>query len=141
MVSPAASHGLDEVGDEDLFSGGSRAEPRRLDDGDPEDIVVLDGDVTTRDSDPHLVRFGMSTGVTVDRLLDSDGRAQRVRGTQKRREDSVAQPLDDSPATPVDRIGQQAIMDAAKFICRLFADTHPEFSGTDEVSDKNRCSS
>src|SRR6266576_689889 len=101
MVSAATSHGLDEVGDEDLSSGGGRAEPRRLDHGDPENVVVLEGDVTTRDSDPHFVRFRKSTGVSVDRLLDGDGCAQRVGGTRERCEDAVAQPLDHDPATLV----------------------------------------
>ncbi len=117
-----ARHDLHDIGAQDLTGLSRDFQPLRLDHRQAEAVVAFEGDVATRQADPHLEWLGAGPSVVVgDRLLHRDGAGDGVGGTRERRHHAVAEMLDDQTPVRLDRRPDELVMSAAKLVCTHLA--------------------
>ena len=118
------------VGDQDLPAVGGGAQPRRLDHRRAVDVAAVEGDVTGRHADPDGQRNRGLSGADepVDRLLDGHRRRHRVGRSGERGHDPVAEAFDDAAVVGRHGLSEKAVMGAAQFLGRVFAQPAPQFS-------------
>jgi hypothetical protein len=112
MTSGRAGQCPDDLGDEDSSAPGGCTQPGRLDDGRPEAVLPLEGDVPGADSDPHLERRVARTRpvVAVECLLGRHGRGERVGRAAEGGHHAVPEVLDQPPPVRLDRARDQPVV-------------------------------
>src|SRR5262249_8225833 len=97
-VSAAAAPGTSTTPPVARAGGRLVAQPRRLDDGRPEDVVVFDRDLTSRDPDPCREGVPFAAGLVAHAVLHRDRGRECVGGAVEEGEGAVAQRLHDPAA-------------------------------------------
>ena len=137
MAAPAARQDAYDFGDIDVPIGGRGTQPRGLDDGGPEAVAVVDGDIARRDADPDRERKSLVARVEIDCPLHRNRGRDGFRGSREHHEHAVAETLHDGAAVGLRGLDQGPIVLSPHRLRAVLAQRLSERGRTDEIGHQN----
>ena len=122
---------------QDLAGTRRGAEPLRLDDRGPEDVVGLPRHVAGTDAHAHGDRHRSAVRLPVDRALDVPGAGDRGAGRVEHGQEPVPECLDLPAVVRGDHVAHPAIVLAAHRVGFLVAQLGPQPRGTHDVGEQD----